>query len=73
MSGSSEMDVFSPRPIQTSVLGTVETVFKTLALVDQNVLEFLIPGVSDSYIYLDIKLYVQGKLVSSSGYVGSGE
>jgi hypothetical protein len=33
----------------------------------QNDLEFLIPGDSDTYIDLDIKLYVRGKIVSSSG------
>jgi len=55
------------RPIQTAVLGTVEILYEPLALVEQNDLEFLIPGNSDTYIDLDIKLYVRGKLVSSSG------
>jgi len=45
----------------------VETVYKPLALVEQNDLEFLNPGISDTYIDLDIKLYVRGKMVSSSG------
>ena len=31
-------------PIQTALLGTVETVYKILAPVEQNDLEFLIPG-----------------------------
>ena len=55
------------RPIQTAVQVTVETVYKPLAPVEQNDLEFLIPGDSDTYIDLDIKLYVRGKMVSSSG------
>ena len=64
---SSQFDIFMHRPIQTAVQGTVETVYKPLAPVEQNDLEFLIPGDSDTYIDLDIKLYVRGKMVSSSG------
>ena len=30
------------------------------------IFEVLIPGDTDAYIYLDIKLYVRGKMVSSS-------
>jgi hypothetical protein len=64
---SSEFDIFVRRPIQTAVLGTVETIYKPLAPVEQNDLEFVIPCDSDTYIDLDIKIYVRGKLVSSSG------
>ena len=45
----------------------METVYKPLAPVEQNDLEFLIPGDSDTDIDLDIKPYVRGKMVSSSG------
>jgi hypothetical protein len=62
-----KFDIFKHRPIQTVVLGTVETVHKPLANVERNDLEFLIPGDSDTYIDIDVKLYVRGKLVSSSG------
>jgi hypothetical protein len=55
------------RPIQTAVLGSVETVYKTLAPVKQNDLQFLIPCDTDTFIDLDIKIYVRGKMVSSSG------
>jgi hypothetical protein len=55
------------RPIQTVVLRTVETMYKPLAPMDQNDLEFLIPGDSNTHIDFDIKFYVRGKLVSSSG------
>jgi len=48
------------------VPGTIETAYKPIAPVEQNDLEFLIPG-DDNYIRLDIQLYVRGKLVSSSG------
>ena len=50
------------RPIQKALQGTVETVYKPLAPVEQNELEFLIPGDTDTYIDLDIKIYVRGKL-----------
>ena len=63
----SEYDIFLYRPFQTAVLGTVETVYKTLARVEQNDWEFLIPGDTYTYIDLDIKLYGSDKMVSSSG------
>ena len=51
------------RPIQTAVFGTVKMVYKPLAPLEQNDLEFLIPGDTDTYIDLDLTLYVRGKLV----------
>jgi hypothetical protein len=45
----------------------VETVYKPLAPVEQNDLEFLIPEDSDTYIDLNIKIYVRRKMSSSSG------
>jgi len=48
------------------VLVNIETAYKTLAPVDQNDLDFLIPADKDKYIRLDIQLYVRGKLVSCS-------
>jgi hypothetical protein len=64
---SSQFNIFMHRPIQTAVPGTVETVYKPLAKVENYDLEFLIPGNSDTYIDLDIKLSVLGKMISSSG------
>jgi len=64
---SSEFDIFTHRPIQTSVLGTIQTAYRPIAPVDQNDLEFCIPADNDTYIDLDIKLYVRGKLISASG------
>ena len=66
-SKSSKYDIFMHRPVQTSVLGTVESVYKPLAPVELYDLEFLIPEYSDTYIGLHIKLYVRGIMVSSSG------
>ena len=45
----------------------METVYKPLAPVGQNDLEFLIPGYSDTYIDVDINFYVRGEMVSRSG------
>ena len=64
---SSQFDIFMHRPFQTAVQGTVEKVYKPLAHVEQINLECLIPRYSDTYMDLDIKLYVRGKMVSSSG------
>jgi hypothetical protein len=51
---SSEFDIFAHRPIQTSVLGTVENVYKPIATVDQNYVEFMVPNDSDTYMDLDL-------------------
>jgi len=64
---SSDFDIFAHKPVQTCLLGTIETAYKPIAPVDQNDLEFLIPADKDNYIRLDIQLYVRGKLVSGSG------
>ena len=64
---SSEFNIFAHRPIQKSMLGTIATAYKSIAPVDQNDLEFFIPADKDRYIHLDIKLHVQGKLISASG------
>jgi hypothetical protein len=63
----SDLDIFAHKPIQTSILETVETVYKPIAPVEQSDLEFLIPADSDTYIDLDIKLYMRSKLVSGEG------
>jgi len=64
---SSEFDIFMHKPVQTSVLRSIETAYKLIAPVEQNGLKFLIPADKYNYIHLDIKLYVRGKLVSGSG------
>jgi len=60
---SSEFDSFAHKPIQTSLLGTIETAYTPIALVNHNDLEFLISADKDNYIRLDIQFYVRGKLV----------
>ena len=60
-------DIFEHRVVHAAALGILETVYKHVASVEQNDLEFMIPGDSDTYIDLNINLSVRGKLVSSSG------
>jgi hypothetical protein len=64
---SSEFDVFARKPIQTAVVETIETVYKPIAPVEQSDLEFLILDDLDTYIDLDIKHYIRGKLISGNG------
>ena len=59
---STEFDIFAPKPVQTSVLGTTEVPHKPLVGVDQSDLEFLVPAENDTYIDTDNKLFVRGKL-----------
>jgi hypothetical protein len=66
---SSEFHIFAPKPVQTSVQETIETVFRPIASVDQSDLEFLIPAEHDTYIDLNIKLYVRGKLTRPTGRI----
>ena len=60
---SSEFDIFAPKPVQTAILETNVVHYKPIATVDQNDLEFLVPGDNETYIDLDIKLFVKGKLL----------
>jgi hypothetical protein len=62
-----EFDIFAPKPIHSRVDQTIDTIYKPVASVDQSDLEFAIPGDSDTYLDLDIKLFVKGKLVKPEG------
>jgi hypothetical protein len=64
---SSEFDIFASKPVQSSVLETTEVAYKPIASVEQSDLEFLIPADNDTYIDLNIKLYIRGKLVKEDG------
>jgi len=64
---SSEIDIFDPKPVQASIVDTTEVTCKRIASVDQSDLEFLIPSVSDTYIDLNIRLYIRGKLTKNDG------
>jgi len=63
---SSEFYVFSRKPFLTSVLETIETVYKPIAPVEHRDLDFLITSDLDTYIDLDIKLYIRGQLISGT-------
>ena len=56
LSVSSEFDIFAHKPVQTSVLETVETIFRPIASVVQSDLEFCIPAENDTYIDFNIRL-----------------
>ena len=64
---SSDFDIFARKPIQTSVLETIQTVYKPIVPVEQSDFEFLIPADNDTYIDPNIKFYIRGKLVSGDG------
>jgi len=57
-----EFDIFVRKPKQSSTVETVETIYRPIASVDQTDIEFVIPGDSDTYVDLDLKLFVKGKL-----------
>jgi hypothetical protein len=65
MSVITEFDILATRPVQTSTLGTPEIAYKGIASVDQRDLEFLIPTDHDTYIDLNIHLYIPGKLTKA--------
>ena len=52
----SEFDIFAQKPVQTSVQETIVTIYRSIASVDQNDLEFFIPAENDKYIDLNITL-----------------
>ena len=56
LSVSSEFEIFAHKHVQISVLEIVETIFKPIATVDKNDLEFLIPAENDTDIDLNIRL-----------------
>jgi len=64
---TSEFDIFEQKPIQTAILETHVVHHKPFATVDQNDLDFLIPGDTETYIDPDNELYVRGKIVGADG------
>jgi len=62
-----EFDIFAPKPIQVGVVETADTIYKPLASLNQDDLEFLIPAEPENYIDLDIKLFVKSHLLKSEG------
>ena len=64
---TSEFDIFAHNPVQTANLETHVVHYKPIATVDHNDLEFFIPGDNETYIDLDIQLFVEGKLIGADG------
>jgi len=64
---SSEFDIFVKKPVQSAILGTAVVHYKPIVTVDQNDLEFLVPGDNETYMDQDIKLYVRGKIIGADG------
>jgi len=64
-----EFDIFAPKPWQVAVEWTTKTIYKPIASIDQSDLEFLIPGDSETYIDLEIKIYIKGKLLKEDNTV----
>lgn len=64
----SELDIFEKREIQTNILDNHEVSYKPLASVDNQQLEFIIPGHSEFYRDLaSVKLRIRAKLVKIDG------
>jgi hypothetical protein len=67
VSVSSEFDIFADRAIQTSTLNTDKIAYKPIASIDQSYLEFVIPEYDNSYIDLNIQIYIKGQLIGAEG------
>jgi hypothetical protein len=59
---NTEFDIFAHKPVQVAIIETNAFHYNPIATVDQNDLEFSIPADNETYIDLDIKLYVKGKI-----------
>jgi hypothetical protein len=62
-----EFDIFARKPKQASTVETIETVYKTIAPIDQTDLEYLIPADNETYVDPNIKLYLSGRFVHLDG------
>jgi len=64
-----EFDIIAPKPIQSAVLETTDTIYKPLASLNSDDLEFLIPAGPETYVDLDIKFLVKDQLIKANGTV----
>ena len=62
-----EFEIFNRKAVSSAVLESKETIHKSIASVDQTDIEFSIPGYSDTYIDLDLKLFIKCKLSNEDG------
>jgi len=54
-------------PIEASLIGKTEVPYKLIASVEQSDLEFLIPSFDDTYVDLNIELYIRGEQTKADG------
>ena len=62
-----EFDIVPSYPIRSALADTTGVKYKPIASVDQNEIEFLNHANYDTYIDLDTKLYIRGKLTKADG------
>ena len=55
-----EFDTFTRKPRQVPVDKIIIIIYKPIVSIDQTDIEFMIPGDSDTYIDLDLKLFIKG-------------
>jgi hypothetical protein len=55
-----EFDIFARKPKQASTVDTTETIYKTIAPIDQTDLEYILPADNETYVDPNIKLCVSG-------------
>lgn len=67
LSVSTEFDIFVENPVQTSVQETMGTIYRPTASLDYREFEFLILELNDTYMDLNIRLCVRGKLTAADG------
>ena len=60
-------DIFARKAKQDSCLEITEVICKPIASVDQTDIEFLVPGNSETYIDLNLKLFIRGKIFKRDG------
>ena len=66
LSVSSEFDIFAQKTVDVGA-GDDQNHIPPIVSVDQSDLEFFIPAEHDTYIDLNIRLYVRGKLTTGDG------
>jgi hypothetical protein len=62
-----DFDLFEKKPVQMGILETIETWYNPTVSMGRSDLEFLIPGDSETYVDLYIRLFVRGKLTTPDG------
>ena len=62
-----EFDLFGRKAKQDSCLETTEVIYKPIASVDQKDIESLVPGNSETYFDLNLKLFIRGNIIKRDG------